>query len=759
LASVRRQVARNCWNAGIKFCIGSYVKSTNSYKLTNHWGTKDDERVVIIASPDVTTLLLEEDNKKMSSELGYTGKYWLFLDEPTVGADIMGSKYLESNIKVILNMPKWTILSSATMPVPEKITEIISYHRSRFPDVFISTQITKEISIGCDAITFENDTVVPHIGCKNQQEIKTCIAKINEVPFLGRLYTFKVAEQLWKDFKANGINDIENIEEYFSNVDNLSSDKVRIVCISMLNKLSEQKDAKIKKICASKIFADEIKVKQAEDSDDDGTGIVFVDEDEPSLDDLVINHVDFTRFGTTEAAKYLNMNLIVSLDPINTAKTSFSALLDDIQKSGIDITRLRNYIGNYQSKVEEYHKQREYLAKTLKVTKGDEKQGGERKELHFESEAKKRGCGQDDLPTLEFPLTYQINTLNHWKKYGSHYIINPSNLRAGINITNLPLAEFEIEDWLAFLLFCGVGVYSPYQIKDPVYLREVLNLAESGKLAYLVSDSSICYGTNYPINRVFITKEFADTHSINTIFQLMGRAGRAGQSWKAEVYMENSIAKKLINFVQKDNDDSGDLEAKNMTETFKTMYYDQNKKFEDKKKKEQEYEQKLIDDALNAMKKSEEVARLKKLQKEKESIESKTIQTSKVVTVQEVIKPTEQKQFDKYEKKVYVTAKKYVSSESNDKWNKIGTWRNNTEKSHSQPTSSSTDGVKYIPPWKRNAQEQANTATPVQANQSSGSSSSSSSSMFSSFSDYKQRSQNKKPENKDSSSNNLSWRK
>ena len=156
LASVRRQVAKNCWNAGIKFAIGSYIKSTNSYKLTNHWGTKDDDRVVIVAGPDVVAMLLEEDNKKIREDAEkpekerryYSGKYWLFLDEPTVGADIMGSKYLDSNIRLMCSMPKWSILSSATMPTPDKITDIISYHRNRFPDVFIDTQVTKEISIG-----------------------------------------------------------------------------------------------------------------------------------------------------------------------------------------------------------------------------------------------------------------------------------------------------------------------------------------------------------------------------------------------------------------------------------------------------------------------------------------------------------------------------------------------------------------------------------------------------------------------------------
>ena len=180
------------------------------------------------------------------------------------------------------------------------------------------------------------------------------------------------------------------------------------------------------------------------------------------------------------------------------------------------------------------------------------------------------------------------------------------------------------------------------------------------------------------------------------------------------------------------------------------------------KKKEEEHEQKLLDDALNAMKKAEEAARLKKLQKEKQSVESKTIQTTKVVTVQEVIKPTEQKQFDKSEKKIHVTAKKYVSSESDDKWNKLGSWRKNNDtpqkeqwvnkeykdqnKEHvSEPK---TDTTKYIPPWKR-AQESNQPSQPTNS--------------FSSFSDYKQNKAStqppKKSENKDTSNNNLSWRK
>ena len=581
ISSVRRQVAKNCWNAGITFAIGS-SNNTNSNTITNHYGTTNENRLVIIASPDITAQLLEEDNKiKDKAKVDkkeYSGKYWLFLDEPTVGADILGSKYLESNTKVLYQMPKWTILSSATMPLPEKISNIITHHKEKFPNVYIETQITKEISIGCDVQTFDNQYIVPYIGCQNKEQLLLCISKINEVQQLGRMLTYKVSENLWKTMKANNITDITDIKEYFSNVDNLSADKVRITCMDMLEKLSEQTDEKIKQVCSSTSTTSE--------------------------------SVTFSKLGTKDAAKFLNMNLIVSLDPLETCKECFSDLLKDIENSGID--NYKKFISEYENKKIEYQKNRDYLIKTLSVDPNDFK----RKVQHFEEEATNRKCGADEFPTIHFPKAFQVNTLCHWKKYGSHIPINSSNLRSEINISKLPLSDFTTDDWLLFLLFCGIGIYSPYQISDPVYLREVLNLAETGNLAYLLSDSSICYGTNYEINRVFIMPDFAEIHSINTLFQLMGRSGRAGKSWKADVFIDDITALKLIDFVQNTENNDGDIEARNINETF-NLIKEINEKKEDLKKfdKPKNIEAKKNFESLNKPKNLEAKKNLESLNK------------------------------------------------------------------------------------------------------------------------------------------------
>ena len=590
LASVRRQVARNCWNSDIKFGIASYVKSTGEYKITNHWKTTDDDRIVIIAGPEVASMILTD--KKLQDNKSSDNIYWLFLDEPTVGADIFGSRYLTANTNVMCNMPKWTILSSATMPIPEKIENVINHHKEKYPDIHIETLITKEINIGCDVKTYDYTMVIPHIGCKSKKELLACITKINDVPFLGRLYTFRVAEKLWIEMTNNNIANIINIKEYFADVDNLVTDKVRIVCMDMLKILSECSNNIIKKICSSSIISEEIleieknnnsiKLEQEQDQDTNGFSFAVAEKQ------LITNTIDFSKFGTADASKFLNMNLIVSLDPISTAKLCFGELLEDIRKgdtsiSAIDIDRLKLFTSEYERKLETYNRNRENLSKTLgidiggKIDSRDDKIANSKKNsndetsrklINFEELATKRGFGKDDVPTINFPLEYQINTLQHWKKYGSNNNINQNDLRYQLIITELINLDYQTDDWLIFLLFAGVGIYAPAQIRDHAYLKVVLTLAEQGKLAYLVSDSSICYGTNYPINRVFITKDFANVHSINTVFQLMGRAGRVGQSWKAEIYLDNDTALKIIDYVQKPNNNSGDLEAYNITNTF-----------------------------------------------------------------------------------------------------------------------------------------------------------------------------------------------
>ncbi len=73
---------------------------------------------------------------------------------------------------------------------------------------------------------------------------------------------------------------------------------------------------------------------------------------------------------------------------------------------------------------------------------------------------------------------------------------------------------------------------------SPKYLQKVEELASSNFLAFIISDESLCYGANFPISNVILTDELAQRLNMNEMFQLIGRAGRVGQSWTARAFLQ-----------------------------------------------------------------------------------------------------------------------------------------------------------------------------------------------------------------------------
>ena len=65
-------------------------------------------------------------------------------------------------------------------------------------------------------------------------------------------------------------------------------------------------------------------------------------------------------------------------------------------------------------------------------------------------------------------------------------------------------------------------------------------------VGFVFADRSIVYGTNLPFSNVFISPDFAKASSLNTIFQLMGRAGRVGQSFSSQVIILDEDTKQRL---------------------------------------------------------------------------------------------------------------------------------------------------------------------------------------------------------------------
>lgn len=105
-----------------------------------------------------------------------------------------------------------------------------------------------------------------------------------------------------------------------------------------------------------------------------------------------------------------------------------------------------------------------------------------------------------------------------------------------IEIVGEQLIE-EVDDFVLKLLFCGVALYQETGLSSK-YLDKVEELASQNYLAYIITDRSLCYGTNFPISNVILRDNLATKLNMNEMFQLIGRAGRVGQSWTARAFLE-----------------------------------------------------------------------------------------------------------------------------------------------------------------------------------------------------------------------------
>jgi len=603
LTPVRDHAASLCYNASIKFGIGSRdMKDSDKYVIKNHFlcGNTDIDRVVIITSPEVAYNILKND---------MSGHYLLFLDEPTVGADCLGSETLKTNMAVLTVAPKRTILSSATFPDINLMPNIKEYFEKKHNSIIMGTIYSNEIQIGCDIKTLSFNTVVPHLKIKTKDELIATIDTIEKNPFLGRTYTSDVARYLYKNMIDNGITDIKNVNDEFQSINNMTSDIVRGFCMEMLYKLSTCSDSVIESVCSrvpeviEKVKLNDIDLDTVQCTPQSTPQSVTrsIWDDEPNIPTITTTeeptNIDYHKLLTTQAWIMQNTTLIATTEPMSFVQKYFYDFVhNDIYNhqfsDGTQYKNSRNIIKIYENDTTELEKHTEQYEKSIgQIDKKKERDKSKKsnttnssdngkEDTHNRSDTIKNITKIDIdkniqnfstiVPQLRFPEFAHINTKKHMKKYSRHHYdkMVSKNVRIAPSLEIIPWNTFNISDELLTLLFAGVGVYSMMdRTMCPNYLKTVLEMASDGKLAYIVSDVSICYGTNYPINRVIVTDDFSEKHSINTLFQLFGRAGRVGRSWIAVVYVPDSVVEKLIEYTRKKSS-SGFVEAENMKIVF-----------------------------------------------------------------------------------------------------------------------------------------------------------------------------------------------
>ena len=494
--SVKLQAANLCHNAGIPFGMahigikyydknrnechdksklkkegGAYKSENNEVCIVNNFNcSNNNERIVIIGDPDVIYRMFSENSDN------YNENYILFLDEPTVGLDynnINTNTLLNNNVNLLLNLPKRSLLTSATMPHinTDSIQYIIQLIKNKYKDLYVKTIYGTNIFIGCNVTTFDNRIVIPHNECYNKKEIIDTIKKIKETPFLGRMYTYDIFNYLVEETNQTQFLDV------FLDVNYINSNTIKNQTLELLSNIND--DDLIKKYC--KIRKSNCNIE-----------------------------LDINLIGTTESYKFPMMTLLAigGSDLIEESLNIFNDLIKDFPDNYFNLL-----INDYNNAVNKYEIKKNELLKS-KLNKGNKDKDKDKDKLSkidLEREI------EDELgPVVKININpyLRINSEQHIKKYNNKSNIQPKVLFSLENIDY----DFNISDKIKLLLMCGVGIYSP-NILDKKYTNQIIRLASNGLLAFVVSNYDISYGTNYPFETVIIDKNFAKKHSLNTIFQ------------------------------------------------------------------------------------------------------------------------------------------------------------------------------------------------------------------------------------------------
>jgi hypothetical protein len=571
--SVRTQFGLLCYNAGLPFALMTTNPVTGRPQIRNHFncgkpgtgkpGTKkltpDEKRVAMITDTATACLFFTQTD---SSE---RDKFILVLDEPTIGADIIGSANIRTNVNLMSMCPCRTIFISATMPKFENIPLIVEYIRSRHlpnhEEFSFEFETSNEIQIGISLMLAHNKLYwAPYIGCSSQQEVRDIIAKLLENSFLMRTCTSDVLLTLAGAMRDAGIVETPDIAKIFSSPKMLNPMNVMKVCLETLDVLSRQANSIITTVCSAQVMTRwNTDSARTEEQDDMFERAPTISMTEPILPHLL----------GTQQAKFFNGPLLVSTgNPFSFARKYFGRLFHDVIAN---IRSMKNIVDKYESAMNSHKKAVDRIS--------------ERDETSERDKSMKIQETEEGRPVFSFPSYGVIGSISHFSKY-SGKDGTPTNPRApfGVLLENsefkqkeqkkekrfehsaflIPVNEMHTPDWIIVLLFCGIGFYAEQSEQlCPIYRKTVSRLGSEGLLAIIVADGTISYGTNWPFTNVYIDESFvrgrallADgsvvdvTRSLYFLFQNLGRAGRFGKSWRANAYFSQFVADMLTDYAK-----------------------------------------------------------------------------------------------------------------------------------------------------------------------------------------------------------------
>ena len=455
-------------------------------------------------NPDIVVADLEAcyELLKSSAELG--DPFIAYIDE-----FISDRQSNQIMAKICRHLPRHTILLSAILPKFDSMGELVSHFCEKYeasPDDCIYRVETCNVPITCAVIDQDGRLRMPHHMIHNQEDLRLLITEMRTNPRIRRCYTAKHVYYWSQDLQKILVQHDLDFMKLFDNIGRIQNNNVVNYAIQILEFLLDHFE-----------YLDRFK------------------EYKP----IIMDPPDKNKVFKEQSHFYEGKTLFISNDTFRHLYEASEDLFDKQIKWSLIVDAIR----------------RNRQAKEQKLTKLMNTKIGKGNSTGFTRLEKEKKLSEiAEMQTTEYlPSKFVINSKEHFYRF--HPKEAPIQFAERLPI-DLPDSFNESFTDMENLLFAsGIGFYDK---KEMTSHQRNLMMSIYRDLFFIDSCKDIVFGTNLPdLINVFITKDFALAESVPILYQLMGRVGRIGRSYHANIILddEESVKKILSLDVNIDNQD------------------------------------------------------------------------------------------------------------------------------------------------------------------------------------------------------------
>ena len=451
----------------------------------------------------------------------------LYWDEPTITLD-----YDEHEFHSIIhnnweqNVIPNVVLSSATLPRADELTETLLDFKSRFVGSEIHTIISYDCNKTIPIINKECYVEMPHYIATDFCEIRKIAQHCEKYKTLLRYIDLKETTRfiLYVN-KHNLIKNRYSLARYFPSVESITMENIKLYYICVLNNIEEDNWKNVQ-INLSKTrearYKSTINVVTSDANTLTDGPTIFLTQDVDKVSELCIQMANIPDVVINDIMKIIKYNSVIN-GKISPLQKTLDDSLNKEKDKKVAEGRVDPMTKTIMSKIQEL-----------------------------------QAC----IKNIILNPLFVPNT----KEHNSRFNVNETSRGFSCNIDESTTEKImlidDIEDNWKLLLMMGVGVFKNH---NSIRYTEIMkHLAEEQKLYLIIASGDYIYGTNYQFCHGYISKDLGFISQEKCI-QAMGRIGRNQLQHDYSIrFRDNNLIVKIF------NEEENKPEVKNMSLLFNT---------------------------------------------------------------------------------------------------------------------------------------------------------------------------------------------